>query len=585
MAGKASLPMRSPDAQFRRQVCDMIFRASGMDPAEAEKMLETPPQGVGADLAFPCFALARGQGKHPAQIAKELSIRLKPEGLVKDVRVKEAYINFCADWDQLAPAVVADVLARGPRYGAGDLKQKRVLVEHTSANPDGPLHLGHLRNTVIGDSLARIYAFCGFPTKTDFYFNTTGRQIAIAALAYNRLNGRLPEGAKIPYQGKPDWDVFEFYRRGNIDLEKDKAMEQEIANLILRFESGNQKVRDMYSSVVSKALEGHRQTLARLGVSIDNFADEADYIFSGRVGKILGEIQRRIDIGRTDGKRLWVDLSRFGIDREFTLTRSDGTTIYPARDLAYHEDKFSRADINVNVIGTDQKFYFRQLTSALSLLYPEKTRDYTVVFYEFLVLPEGSMSTRLGKFVSVDELLDRSMALAMKVVEEKMPDYSTEEKEAVARAVSVGAMKYAMVKVSPEKTYAFSVEDALSFEGDNAPYIQYTHARAASILRKAQTAEAAPGAGAYKEEKELALVKALIEFPRVVAEAARDFRPHYVANYAYRLASQFNDFYQAVPVLKAPVECVQPRLALVKAASVVISNALSLLGIGSPERM
>ena len=573
-----------PPEELRKQVCEVLFKAAGVDPLEADKTLEKPPEGIGADFAFPCFALARKQGRHPAQIAKEISTKARPSGLVKEVRAREAYVNFYADWGKLAELVVAGVLLGKDKYGSGSKKTEKVLVEHTSANPDGPLHLGHFRNTVIGDSLARIYAFCGYPVKTDFFFNTTGRQISIAALTYSKLGGRLPKGAEGPYAAKSDWQIYEFYRRGNAELERRKDMEEEVKGVMQRFEAGDSEARRMYAAVVGKALKGQKQTLAGLGVRIDNFVDEAEFIFSGKVRKILDEIRRRVDVGRCEGGRVWMDLKQFGIDREFTLTRSDGTTIYPARDLAYHEDKFSRADINVNVIGTDQRFYFRQLVSALSLLYPEKTRDYTVVFYEFLTLPEGTMSTRLGRFVSVDELLDRSFAVAMKAVEEKMPHYARKEKESIARAVGVGSLKYAMVKVSPEKTYAFSVEDALKFEGDNAPYIQYTHARASSILRKAKL-KGTPKPGEYGDGKELALVRTMMEFPRVVSDAARDFRPHYVANYAYRLATQFSDFYQAVPVLKAPGGSRESRLALVKAAATVIRSALGLLGIEAPQRM
>ncbi|MFH1294588.1 MAG: arginine--tRNA ligase, partial [Candidatus Aenigmatarchaeota archaeon] len=435
---------QNPSEEIRKQVVEMLFRATGIDPLQIDKLLEKPPEGIGADFAFPCFVLAKKEGRHPAQIAKEVAGKLKEGGMIKEIKVRDAYVNFYANWEELAQKVVQMVLASKGKYGAGEKKLEKVLVEHTSANPDGPLHLGHFRNTVLGDSLARIYKFYGYPVKTDFYFNTTGRQIGIAAMEYRSLNGKLPE-YKGPFSKKPDWEVLEFYKRGNRALETDKSLEKDIQDIMQKFESGDQELRKLYSEIVEKTLEGHKQTLEKMGVKVDSFKDEAKFLFGGEVHSILNEISKRVDIGKIDGKRIWVDLKRFGIDREFTLTRSDGTTLYPARDLAYHADKFSRADININVIGTDQKFYFQQLRSTLSMLYPDKAKHYTVVFYEFLLLPEGTMSTRLGRFVSVDELIERSVALAMETVEKKMPGYSKKDKEAIANAVGIGALKYAMI--------------------------------------------------------------------------------------------------------------------------------------------
>lgn len=571
---------RDPADEFKRQVVEAIFKATGIDPIQVDKLLEKPPEDIGADYAFPCFVLAKKQGRHPAQIAKEVAGKLRPSGLIKEVKVRDAYVNFSADWEKLAEMIVSSIIKAQDSYGSGEKLTDKVLIEHTSANPDGPLHLGHFRNTVIGDSLARIFKLYGYNVKTDFLFNTTGRQIAIAAWEFRKLGGKL-KGATGPYAKKPDWIVLEFYKKGNQEIEKNPGMEDEIKEMMRQFETGDKGLVSLYKEIVDKALEGHKKTLGSIGVKIDSFVDESKFLFGGQVDAILSEIKKRVDVGKIDGKRVWVDLKQFGIDREFNLTRSDGTTLYPLRDLAYHENKFSRADININVMGTDQKFYFKQVTSTLSLLFPEKTKKYTIVFYEFLTLPEGTMSTRLGRFVSVDELLDRATAMAMDVVEKKMPNYTKKEKESIARTVGVGALKYAMVKVSPEKTYAFSVEDALSFEGDNAPYIQYTHARARSILAKSEAKSPKPGT--YSDPKELTLISTLKEFPRVVDDAVRDYRPHYIANYVYKLASQFNDFYQSVPVLKA--EQRESRLALVKASAIVIKNSLGLLGIEAPEKM
>ncbi|HDD35768.1 MAG TPA: arginine--tRNA ligase [Candidatus Desulfofervidus auxilii] len=570
----------SPYDQFKQDVIDVLWKFAKVDPVDSEKTLEKPPSGVDADISFPCFLIARKQNKHPAQLAKEISKKLKPEGLIKDIKVSDAYINFYADWNKLSALILEEVLLSGDKYGCGAKKSQKVLVEHTSANPDGPLHIGHFRNSVIGDSLAKILSFYGYNVKTEFLVNDTGRQIGIAAMEYLKHDGKPDK--------KPDWWVLDLYVKGNREIEKNPKLEEEVKELMRRFESGDKEVQEVYSFIVDNCLEGHKETLKRLGIKIDAFVKESKFLLSESVKRILEEIKKRVDIGRVDGERVWVDLSQFGIKREFTLTRSDGTSIYPLRDLAYHADKFSRADININVIGTDQKFYFKQLTSVLSLLYPEKTKNYTVVFYEFLLLPEGSMSTRKGKFISVDELLDRAESVAKKVVEEKMPQYSKALKDKIAKVVSVGALKYAMIKVSPEKTYAFSVEDTLKFDGDTAPYIQYTHARASSILRKSGVSfEKTPkiDGSLLTHEKERAIIRHIADFSNVVKTSAENYRPHYIANYIYKLASLFNDFYQELPVLKAEEKVKTARLVLVKAVQTVLKIGLNLLGIEAPEKM
>lgn len=572
---------------FRKQVEEVLRKN------KITGKLEKPPEGIGADLALPCFGLAKEMGKSPALIAEELAGRIKPSGALERVENAGPYLNFYADWGRLGDLVLGNILKKGERYGSG-MEGRKILVEHTSANPDGPLHLGHFRNSVIGDSLARLMVFMGNRVSTICLVNDTGRQIAIAVMEYMK-GGRgkkgLPANTKRTKQApsrdarrrdKGDWTILDLYLKGNRKIEKDKGLEEEIQGIIRRFESGERKLREIFHSLTEECLKGHRETLSNLGIGIGEFFRESASLFDGSVEGILGRV-RRLGEGREDGKRVWVDLKKFGIEREFTLTREDGTTIYPARDLAFHQYKFSKAPYNINVIGTDQRFYFSQLISALRLLLPRQTGNYRVVFYEFLLLPEGSMSTRAGRFVSVDEVLEKAFVLARKEIKEKFP---AKEKEKIARAVGCGALKYAMLKASPEKTYSFSVEDALSFEGNNAPYIQYTHARCCSILRKGKVKRV----GGFRAEhlkggREKEILKRLAEFPGVLEKAGRDLRPHYICTYLYELSDLFNNFYQSLPVLKAEKGVREARIALVLGVKTVLGIGLNLLGIEALESM
>jgi arginyl-tRNA synthetase len=574
-------------------------------------LIEKPPQEANADLAFPCFSLAKSMNKNPVDIAYELAVKMVQSKHIKDIDVAGPYINFHADWSKLGQLVLKDIAKNKDKYGSGTKKKKNVLIEHTSADPHGPLNIEHFRNSVLGDSIARLISFSGSNVSTIFFVNDTGRQIAIATTEY--LKRPLEKGRK------PDWWVLDLYLNGNRVLEKDEKFKACVEDNIRKFEAGDSGLRKNFELITGECLKGFRQTLAGLGITIGEFYTESTLLNTGAV-KALLEDARKLPETRMDKGRLWIDLTKFGIDREFTITREDGTTLYPARDMAFHRYKFSKADANVNVIGTDQKFYFKQLNSALSLLHPKEAENYSMVFYEFLTLPEGSMSTRAGRFVSVDDVMEKALKLAEKVVNEKMPHYAPSVKKDIAKAVGVGALKYVMIKASPEKTYAFSVEEALSFEGNNAPYIQYTHARARSILSKAAIS-AFPDFHAkfLTWPHEVALLRKLSEFPEAAELAARDMRPHYIATYAYELATIFNEFYQAVPVLKAaepggaaiiqknlPLNHIsrsplaktrkkmnigpdpmvkQSRLALVMAVALVLKRSLELLGIEAPDKM
>lgn len=558
--------------KFRSEVVGVVSRKTKVQKDRIGKILERPPDNIGSDFALPCFTLDK---KNPVVFAKELSEKIKPSGFIREVNFYGPYVNFYADWGKLGDAVLKEILREKDSYGSVKTVGKSILVEHTSANPDGPLHLGHFRNSVIGDSLSRIFTFSGHKVRTDFLVNDTGRQIAIAVMEYVKRKPKI--------KGKPDWWVLDLYVKGNKKVKKSKKLAESIQVLVQKFEGGDKELRKHFRFITQKCLEGHKETFDKLGIRVDRFSPESEFIFKGDVTKVLERVKRCKE-AKEDGKRVWMNLKRFGIEREFNLTRSDGTSIYTLRDLAYHRYKLSSADFNVNIMGTDQRLYFKQIVSTLKLIMPKDADKYHIVFYEFLTLPEGTMSTREGNFVSVDDLIEKATKAAEKTVKEKMPKYSAKLKSDIARQVGVGALKYAMVKVSPEKTYAFSVKDSLIFDGDTAPYIQYSHARACSILKKAKS----PGRCNTKllnKKEEMNLIRHLMLFPETVSNAARDYRPHYIANYAYKLASLFSDFYQSVPVIKADPKTRSARLALVRAAQITLGNSLGLLGIDAPEQM
>jgi arginyl-tRNA synthetase len=520
-----------------------------------------------ADLACTiAFKLAKEQKRSPVEVANELIETLEPIGYIGKIEVVNGYINFFAS-EEFLEDTVNTIIDTDENYGSLRLKGK-VLIEHTSANPDGPLHIGHMRNSIIGDSLARIFRKAGFDVETHYYVNDMGRQVAIAVLGY-RLFG-LDESKK------PDYAVVEAYIRANRELESNLELEKEVERLMVEYENGNEEVIRDFEYVVSKALDGIKQTLKELNIDHDKYIWESEFLRNGYVDRVFNMLEER---GLIKKEGAWVvDLE----DKPVVIRRENGTTLYITRDLAYHLWKNEIFERFINVLGADHKFYGRQLQEILKLL---DLKPPEIVFFEFVSLPEGSMSTRKGKFVSADELIAKVYEEARKIVEGR--DLNEMEKERIAKAVAIGAIRFDFVKMSPEKPMVFDWEKALDFERQTASYIQYSHARCCSILRKA--VESGMPDLEFRPELctkiERSLVMLLSKFPYVIERVVKDLKPNYIAEYLLSVANIFNDFYREHRVLDESSEIRMHRLAIVDAVRIVLRNGLELLGIEALERM
>jgi arginyl-tRNA synthetase len=522
-----------------------------------------------ADLSTTiAFKLAKERKKSPADVAGDivsnLQIRSDYIGRVESVN---GYVNFFASYEFLEDTIDV-ILDMDERYGDLNLKGD-VLVEHTSANPDGPLHIGHIRNSIIGDTLARIFRKAGMDVTTHYYVNDMGRQIAITVLGAEKFGIG---------DGKPDHAVSEVYVKMNRLLEEKQSLEDEVEKLMLKYEEGDEEVTTKFRYVVQKALDGIEETLKRLGIKHDDFIWESDFIRNGYVDKVLETLDK---LGAVKKDGAWI-LDLKDVDKEVVLKRENGTTLYITRDLAYHVWKNERFSRLIDVLGADHKLYASQLGSILRLL---GSKEPEVVFFEFVSLPEGSMSTRKGKFISADELIERVKDEARKILEGR--EMSEEEKEEVAEAVAIGALRYDFVKVAPEKPMVFDWNKALDFERQTASYIQYAHARACSILRKAVSEGMIDleFKGEICNLQERRLVMLLSKLPYYIQRVVRELRPNLFAEYTLSVASAFNDFYRENPVLKAKDEIRLHRLAIVDATRIVLRNSLELLGIRPLERM
>lgn len=560
----------------------------------------------------------------------------------------EGYINFYADFAKFSALTIESARQMDAEYGFVKVeKPLKIIVEHTSVNPLHPIHVGQARNPMLGDALARMLKSRGHKVFRHYYIDDVGRQTAVIAYGYEKLGKPKPIGKQDHFVGKiytitsclveinrlkrelerakavsateeitkinrelDDWMsvVFELKERFpelfNELLERisqDEDAEKAVNKLNRDYEAGDEEAKKLIREVSELCLQGFRETLSRAEVFYDSWDWESDFVWSNKVAEVLQRLKTTPYVYTLGGvlefnaEKVVRELNlraKLGLREDYevpplTLVRADGTTLYTTRDIAYTLWKFERAERFINVIGMEQSLAQLQLKIALHALGYSKNADNLVHFaYNLVTLPGYKMSSRRGRYITLDEVMDEAIERAYEEVSKRSPQLSEEEKRKIANFVGIGAVRYALVEVDPSKPVVFTWDRVLNFETNSAPYIQYTHARACSILRKAARKPEAPAYELLKEEIEHELVLALAGFPNAFVEATEFLKPSLIVDFANALADKFNTFYNALPVIKAePQELSDARLALVDAVKVVLRNALNLLGIVAPERM
>ena len=539
---------------------------------EVEIKFEQPPNPNMGDLATNvAFQLAGKLKRSPSEISENIMDNLELPPLIDRVEARGPYLNFFLDHAMFFREVLESV---DEGYGQLELQYDSVILEHTSANPNGPLHIGHIRNAIIGDSLARVLRAGGYPLETQYYVNDMGRQIAMIVWGLQNLDYQLDP------EEKPDMEMGKLYFQVNQTLNANPEIKTEIDAILKTYEQEfPPQLEELFREVVDKCLEGVKETSQRLHIHHDKFVWESQFIREGMVDAILEELKDYTQ----ENEVLYLNLNQFGIEKELILRRSDGTSLYSTRDLAYHEQKAEEANISIDILGSDHKLALEQLSVVLELV---GCRRPEVIFYEFITLPEGSMSTRRGVFISVDDLMDEAVKRALEELENRRPELNGEEQREIAEIIGVGAIRFYIARLSPEKHIVFKWDEALSFERGCAS-IQYAHARACKILEKASYPHAEIEVDADDledlDQMEIELIKTIARFTRVIEESAAARRVHPVAQYTLELAGVFNRFYKSMPVLGSGKEDL--RLMLVDKSRITIRNSLALLGIESPVSM
>jgi arginyl-tRNA synthetase len=564
--------------------------------------LEEPPSlNLGDYSTNIAFRLAKILKKSPMIIAEEIANSLKSENIegIDDVKAVNGYINFFLNYNNYSKNGVNKILSENKDFGRGENKGKKIILEHTSANPNGPLHIGHSRNAIVGDSLKRVLEFAGYDVEAQYYVNDMGRQEAIVVFGLSKFD--------IDKDKKPDHAIGEVYVETNKLLNENPELEEDILNLMKKYEEAcenneENEITKKFEYAVNYALSGFKETLNNLNIYHDKFVWESFYVKNGMVREVIKKLMETGKVEKDEVYRL--DLSDFNIEKKLVLARLNGTSLYSTRDIAYHIDKMKNCDIGINILGADHKLTAEMVNASLKLLgynTPE------VVFYEFISLPEGSMSTRRGRFISIDELFEEAKRRAIEEVKKRGTTKDEKEIEEIAHKIAVGSVRYNIVRISPEKPMVFRWDEALDFEKVGCPVIQYAHARCCRIIENAKEKDInldnidlndlfnRPTGRAIKpkvlfnyelDENEKILIKTLLKFPKIVEKSAEVRKPQILATYMLDVAQAFNKFYGNCPILKENEKgIICSRLKLVECTKIVIENGLGILGIECPGRM
>lgn len=547
-----------------------------------EIKMEFPPNPEMGDLASTVsFQLARCLKKAPNMIAPEVVEAIDCPAIFANVEAKGPYVNFFIDYDVFSKELLESI---DDNYGQLANVDEKIVLEHTSANPNGPLHIGHIRNSILGDSLKRLLKASGRDVLTQYYVNDMGRQLAMIVFGMEKLGLKLEDQ---PAE-KIDHKIGELYFKVNKMLKDDESLSEGIDATIQKYEQGPSDLDSVFEGAVNDCLTGVKETLARMNVKHDDFVWEGQFVRDGTVNKITKDLY---DIGYArQGEVLYLDLTEFGIEKELVLRRANGTSLYSTRDIAYHMYKCGLGDTVLDIFGSDHKLAARQVELALEILEVlEPNNDkMEVIFYEFITLPEGSMSTRRGVFISVDELIDEAVKRAKDEITSRRPDLDEEKINEISEEIGIGAIRFFIARLSPEKHITFKWDEALSFERGCAS-IQYAHARACKLLKKAESEtdkdldNLAIEDNWSPDEIEKDLIRTLAKFPTLIEDSANAKRVHPIAQYCQDLATAFNRFYKSEQVIGSNVE--DARLLLVEKSKITIKNALNILGVAAPEMM
>lgn len=595
----------TPETFIQTKAAEAIKSLYGADVEQGSLQVQVTRKEFEGDYTLVVFPLLKVSHSSPENTGNAIGGWLKENvSEIAGYNCVKGFLNISFSplyWNELFTDILSD-----KDFGQLPSTGQNIMVEFSSPNTNKPLHLGHIRNNLLGDSVSRLLKACGNNVMKVTLVNDRGVHICKSMLAWLKVgNGITPEnsGKKGDHLVGDCYVAFNDIYKKEVDelvaggMSKDQAEKEapslkEAHEMLVKWEEGDKDVRELWKTMNGWVMDGFDKTYRELGISFDKTYFESETYL---LGKEL--VQKGLDMGvfvkDPDGS-VWCDLTADGLDRKLLL-RSDGTSVYMTQDLGTAERRFSeyKLDSHVYVVGNEQNYHFQVLKLILGKLGFKWADDIFHLSYGMVELPEGKMKSREGTVVDADDLLEQMYDEARKTSEEsgKLADMSDDEKASLYRMIGLGALKYFIIKVDPKKTMLFNPKESIDFNGNTGPFIQYTHARIKSILRKADdqgiSHKAADVLASIEPSaKETRLIKLLSTYPAKVAEAGAAYSPAVIANYAYDLAKEFNQYYHDTRILQEEDQDVRRfRLVLIQTVAEVLVKAMDILGIQLPERM
>ncbi|MFC1801322.1 arginine--tRNA ligase [Nanoarchaeota archaeon] len=560
---------------FKEEIAKLIAKEVKLKKEEILSLLEVPPQEEMGDFAFPCFKL----GKNPVEEAGKLAGKISKNKVIERVEQKGPYLNFFVKKEFFVKDTLVKIQKEKKKYGFVKKNKKKILVEYSAPNTNKPQHLGHVRNNLTGMAVSNLLESQGYGVVRLNWINDRGIHICKSMLAYIKWGkGKKPNK-------KTDHFVGDFYVKFAQELKKNPKLEEEAQELLKKWEAGDSELRKLWKKMNGWTYEGFKETYQELGCEFDKWFYESEIFEEGKK-LVLKAFEKKI-LEKDEQGNILANLEKYNLGKK-VLLRADGTSIYSTADIALGVEKAKYKPFkSLYVVGNEQKFYFQQLFKILELF---GLKDYAKVCkhlnYGMIFLPEGKMKSREGKVIDADDLMQEMVDEARKEIKKRHKKLSKGEVEKRAKMIGLGALKFFTLKFDVQRDFVFDPEESISFEGETGPYVQYTHARICSILRKAkQKISTKISFEVFNQEEEIRVVKLLGNFPQVVEKAAEDYKPHLVARYLIDLAQTFNEFYHKCPVISEMEQVMKARLLLVDSVRQILENGLKLLGISAPEEM
>lgn len=571
---------------FKEEIAKLIAQqVEGLELSDIEGMVEVPQDTKMGDYAFPCFKLAKTLRKAPPLIAKGIAEGLAGNPLFEKVEQVNAYVNMFISKAEFVGDVLGEVLEQKEDFGKSNMGEgKKVIVEYSSPNIAKPFHIGHIRSTVIGNSIYKIYDALGYDVVRINHLGDYGTQFGKMICAYRHW------GNKEDVVREPIKTLLSYYTKFHVEVEEHPELDDEAREIFAKLEHGEKEEVELWQWFRDESLKEFTRVYDMLGITFDSYAGESFY--SDKMPRFVQELKDKGLMQESQGAQI-VDLEEYGLGVAL-ITKSDGSTLYITRDIAAANYRKETYDFykNIYVVASQQNLHFAQWKKVLQLMGYEWEKDCIHVPFGLVSLEEGTMSTRHGRVVFLEDVLNKAVEKTREIIAEKNPGASEEAIDETAKTVGIGAVIFQELSNNRIKDYVFKWDKVLNFDGETGPYVQYTHARCASVLRKAGDDIVAKAAQADKldcsylcGESAYELAKLLYKFPDVVKDAGEKFEPSIVTRHIVDMAQGFNRFYHDEHILTDNEDEKVAKVALVMAAKEAIKNGLALLGMKAPERM